>query len=140
MAHRIIAASDFSLMPSRFEPCGLTQMQAQRYGALPIAHATGGLADTIADGTTGFLFSTHSLDGLMGACHRAFDAYQDEAQLEDMRRAAMARCFGWSDAAAEYEALYRRQIGSRPAAIRPKPPKMRRRARPPVAASLEPAA
>jgi starch synthase len=100
MARRIVAASDFTLMPSRFEPCGLTQMQAQRYGALPIAHATGGLADTIADGTTGFLFSTHSSDGLMEACHRAFDAYQD------MRRAAMARCFGWSAAAAEYEALY----------------------------------
>lgn len=140
MARRIVAASDFTLMPSRFEPCGLTQMQAQRYGALPIAHATGGLADTIADGTTGFLFSTHSPDGLMGACHRAFDAYQDEAQLGDMRRAAMARCSGWSDAAAEYEALYRRLIGPRPAAIRPKPPRMRRRARLPVADSLEPAA
>src|ERR1700727_3937648 len=51
-ARRIVAGSDFTLMPSRFEPCGLTQMQAQRYGALPIAHATGGLADTIDDGTT----------------------------------------------------------------------------------------
>ena len=57
MARRIVAASDFCLMPSRFEPCGLTQMQAQRYGSLPIAHATGGLADTIDDGETGFLFS-----------------------------------------------------------------------------------
>ena len=56
MAHRLVAASDFFLMPSRFEPCGLTQMQAQRYGALPVAHATGGLADTIEDGETGFLF------------------------------------------------------------------------------------
>ncbi len=130
MARRIVAASDFTLMPSRFEPCGLTQMQAQRYGALPIAHATGGLADTIADGTTGFLFSTHSPDGLMEACHRAFDTYQDEAQLGDMRRAAMARSFGWSGAAAEYEALYRRLIGPRPAAIRPKPPKMTRSAAP----------
>jgi starch synthase len=78
-APRIVAGSDFTLMPSRFEPCGLTQMQAQRYGALPIAHATGGLADTINDGTTGFSFSTSSPDGLMEACHRAFDAYGDEA-------------------------------------------------------------
>ena len=114
MARRIVAGSDFTLMPSRFEPCGLTQMQAQRYGALPIAHATGGLADTIADGTTGFLFSTLSPDGLMAACHRAFDTFGDAAQLEEMRRAAMARSFGWAAAAAEYEALYRRLLG-RPA-------------------------
>jgi starch synthase len=67
MARRIVAGSDFTLMPSRFEPCGLTQMHAQRYGALPIAHATGGLADTIDDGMTGFLFSTLSSDGLMAA-------------------------------------------------------------------------
>jgi hypothetical protein len=117
MARRIVAASDFTLMPSRFEPCGLVQMQAQRYGALPIAHATGGLADTIDDGTTGFLFSDLTSDGLMSACHRAFDAYEDSAQLADMRRAAMARSFGWAGAAAEYEALYRRLIGPK-AAIR----------------------
>ena len=113
MARRIVAGSDFTLMPSRFEPCGLTQMQAQRYGALPIAHATGGLADTIDDGATGFLFSTPSAHSLMEACHRAFEAYGDEAQLAAMRRAAMARSFGWSGAAAEYDALYRRLIGPR---------------------------
>lgn len=127
MARRIVAGSDFTLMPSRFEPCGLTQMQAQRYGALPIAHATGGLADTIDDGTTGFLFSDLSSDGLMEACHRAFDAFDDEEQLSDMRRAAMARSFGWSGAAAQYEALYRRLTGRppaltrRPRAVKPKP-------------------
>jgi starch synthase len=111
MARRIVAGSDFTLMPSRFEPCGLTQMQAQRYGALPIAHATGELADTITDGTTGFLFSTLTPEGLAAACHRAFDTYQDAAHLQAMRRAAMARCFGWAGAAAEYEALYRRLLG-----------------------------
>jgi starch synthase len=130
MARRIVAGSDFTLMPSRFEPCGLTQMQAQRYGALPIAHATGGLADTIDDGTTGFLFSQLSSDGLMQACHRAFDAYQDEAQLDDMRRAAMARCFGWASAAAEYEALYRRLIGPRAATAQPAPSAEQRLAAP----------
>ncbi len=114
MARRIVAGSDFTLMPSRFEPCGLTQMQAQRYGSLPIAHATGGLADTIDDGTTGFLFSNLSPDGLMSACHRAFDTYADDALLAEMRRTAMARSFGWAGAAAEYEALYRRLIGDRP--------------------------
>jgi starch synthase len=137
MARRIVAASDFTLMPSRFEPCGLTQMQAQRYGALPIAHATGGLADTIDDGTTGFLFSTLSSHGLMEACHRAFDAYDDEGQLAEMRQAAMARCFSWAGAAAEYEALYRRLIGPRVATIRSEPRGMEHPVSPSGAEALE---
>jgi starch synthase len=140
MARRIVAASDFTLMPSRFEPCGLTQMQAQRYGALPIAHATGGLADTIDDGTTGFLFSTLSSDALMAACHRAFDAYDDEAQFTDMRRAAMARCFSWSGAAAEYEALYRRLIGPRATTLPPRRRALPRPALASVSTKLESAA
>ena len=111
MARRIVAGSDFTLMPSRFEPCGLTQMQAQRYGALPIAHATGGLADTIEDGETGFLFQEPSAESLLDACHRAFDAFDDQDRLEDMRQAAMARSFGWAGAAAEYAALYGRLCG-----------------------------
>jgi starch synthase len=140
MARRIVAGSDFTLMPSRYEPCGLTQMQAQRYGALPIAHATGGLADTIDDGTTGFLFSTLSSRGLMDACHRAFDAYEDDAQFSEMRRAAMARCFSWAGAAAEYEALYRRLIGPRIEAIRPTPRVVERPVAVCDAEELEPAA
>jgi starch synthase len=114
MARRIVAGSDFTLMPSRFEPCGLTQMQAQRYGALPIAHATGGLADTIDDGNTGFLFSDLSSDGLKGACARAFGAFADNEQLAAMRRAAMARSFGWAGAAREYESLYCHLCGRPP--------------------------
>jgi starch synthase len=110
MARRILGASDFCLMPSRFEPCGLVQMQAQRYGALPIAHATGGLADTIEDDATGFLFTECSADGLHAACQRALGAYRDPVVLENMRRAAMCRRFSWSTAAQHYEALYRRSI------------------------------
>jgi starch synthase len=111
MARRIIAGSDFTLMPSRFEPCGLTQMQAQRYGALPVAHATGGLVDTIEDGVTGFLFSELSHDGLMNACTRAFDAFDDAKDFAAMRRAAMARRFTWAEPAAAYAALYGRVAG-----------------------------
>src|SRR6476659_9828792 len=62
-ARRIFAGSDFTLMPSRFEPCGLSQMYAQRFGSLPIAHRTGGLADSIQDGVTGFLFRDPSFAG-----------------------------------------------------------------------------
>ena len=111
MARRIVAASDFCLMPSRFEPCGLLQMQAQRYGALPIAHATGGLADTIEDGETGFLFSDFSSQGLHAACRRAFSVYADAGAMGRMRQAAMARRFHWSGAAEQYEKLYRRLTG-----------------------------
>jgi starch synthase len=111
MARRIIAGSDFTLMPSRFEPCGLTQMQAQRYGALPIAHATGGLVDTIEDGVTGFRFSELSHDGLMNACTRAFDAFDDARDFTGMRQAAMARRFTWAEPAAAYAALYGRVAG-----------------------------
>src|SRR3954451_4304818 len=138
MARRIVAASRLTVMPARRAPCGLTQMEAQRYGALPIAHATGGLADTIDDDTTGFLFSTPTPEGLMSACHRAFDAYENEAQLAEMRRAAMARSFGWSGAAAEYEALYCRLLGRAPSFARPVAPVWP--ARPAVDDTLEAAA
>jgi starch synthase len=138
MARRIVAASDFCLMPSRFEPCGLTQMQAQRYGALPIAHRTGGLADTIADGETGFLFADLSGEGLLGACRRAFYAYDDPDVLAEMRQAAMARSFPWSGAAVEYELLYSRLIGQRPAQVVKTP--ARRRTRQAVAVELPVAA
>jgi len=128
MARRIVAASDFCLMPSRFEPCGLTQMQAQRYGTLPIAHRTGGLADTIEDGETGFLFSDLSGEGLFGACRRAFEAFDDPGVLGEMRQAAMARSFHWSGAAAEYEQLYARLIGRRLPQVVPATPRRRIRA------------
>jgi starch synthase len=87
-------------------------MQAQRYGALPIAHATGGLVDTIEDGVTGFLFSELSYDGLMVACARAFDTFDDAEQIGCMRRAAMARRFTWAEPAVEYAQLYGRLTGS----------------------------
>ena len=111
MEHRILGGSDFCLMPSRFEPCGLTQMHAQRYGSLPIAHATGGLSDTIEDGRTGFLFSEFSRDALRDACGRAFDTFAEDDRLDEMRHAAMGRNFSWVNAAVHYRQLYRNLIG-----------------------------
>lgn len=111
MAHRIIAGSDFLLMPSRFEPCGLTQMQAQRMGTLPIAHSTGGLADTISDDVTGFLFKDLTSEGLLAACRRGLAVFRDPNELGHMRQAAMAQCFSWTDAAAAYVQLYSRLTG-----------------------------
>jgi starch synthase len=111
-ARRVFAASDFLLMPSRFEPCGLSQMYAQRFGSLPIAHRTGGLADTIEDGVTGFLFNKFSSDGLASAINRAFDAHASQRDLRRMRRVAMSRRFDWKRSAGHYLTLYRRMTAT----------------------------
>ena len=109
-ARRIFAGSDFTLMPSRFEPCGLSQMYAQRFGSLPIGHQTGGLAETIQDGETGFLFSQPSAESFLGGVRRAFEAFGAKDRLDAMRRSAMARSFSWDLSAACYSALYRKTI------------------------------
>jgi starch synthase len=106
-ARKIFAGSDFTLMPSRFEPCGLSQMYAQKFGSLPIGHRTGGLAETILDGETGFLFARPSADGFLGSLCRAFSTFGMKDRLDEMRRAAMAQAFSWSISAKAYAELYR---------------------------------
>jgi hypothetical protein len=86
--------------------------------------ATGGLADTIEDGKTGFLFSDFSASGLYGACRRAFEAYADQATLGSTREAAMLCRFDWSTAAEQYEALYCRSL-ELPRALRSRPSEQR---------------
>jgi starch synthase len=105
-ARRMYAGSDFLLMPSRFEPCGLAQMYAQRFGSLPIATKTGGLADTIEDDVTGFLFKEPSLGAMLSAVYRAVDAFKSRKKLSAMRRAAMGKSFAWQRSALDYKALY----------------------------------
>ena len=111
-ARRMFAGSDFLLMPSRFEPCGLAQMYAQRFGSLPIVRRTGGLADTVEDGVTGFTFADGAPRGFAGAIRRALDTFGQKRRLNAMRRTAMAREFGWGDAAARYGDLYGRAFGN----------------------------
>lgn len=108
LARCMFAGADFLLMPSRFEPCGLSQMYAQRFGCLPIAHATGGLIDTVDDGVTGFLFAGATADGLHRAVARAFRTWQRPGLMSAMRRAAMLRPAGWDEAGRAYLALYER--------------------------------
>ncbi len=108
LARCMFAGADFLLMPSRFEPCGLSQMYAQRFGCLPIAHATGGLIDTVDDGVTGFLFAEATADGLRRAVARAFRTWRMPGLMAAMRRAAMLRPTGWDEAGREYLALYER--------------------------------
>jgi starch synthase len=109
-ARRIFAGSDFTLMPSRFEPCGLSQMYAQKFGSLPIGHQTGGLAETIMDGETGFLFAQPSTESFLGGIRRAFTTFVATDRLNSMRESAMSRSFSWGVAAACYGALYRKAV------------------------------
>ena len=110
-ARRIFAGSDFLLMPSRFEPCGLSQMYAQRFGSLPIAHNTGGLGDTIEDGATGFLFSGPTAETFAHAIDRAKTVFDRKDALDVMRRRAMTRPFGWAESVRSYMHVYRRALG-----------------------------
>jgi starch synthase len=118
-ARIIFAGSDFLLMPSRFEPCGLSQMYAQRCGSLPVACKVGGLADTIEDGVTGLLFEKPSVPSFCSAIGRAFHVFASRQKLDDMRRAAMMRRWGWQGSATRYESVYLRALqtdGARSAA------------------------
>ncbi|HVN75445.1 MAG TPA: glycogen synthase GlgA [Thermoanaerobaculaceae bacterium] len=110
LAHRIYAASDVFLMPSRYEPCGLGQMIAMRYGTLPVVTRTGGLADTVVDaeepGGTGFIVPELTPAALVATLGRARAVLASPARLAAMRGAGMARDFSWKASAREYVRLY----------------------------------
>ena len=110
--HRLMAGADMIIMPSQYEPCGLTQMRAQRYGSLPVARKVGGLADTIEDGITGFLFDGFTTNEFLHACIRAIDHYQHQDTWQEMQREAMSRDFGWDRSELKYRDLYRRVLAS----------------------------
>lgn len=121
LAQTLYAGGDFFLMPSRFEPCGLGQMIALRYGTLPIVHDTGGLRDTVADVDidsvhgTGFRFEAASSDGLLGAVERALRLYGDPARRASVIRRSMLVNHSWYTSAQVYAHLYRRlQSGAAP--------------------------
>ncbi len=113
-AHRIEAGADFFLMPSRFEPCGLSQLYSLRYGTLPVVRATGGLVDTVVNydestgGGTGFMFQDLTPDALANTIGWALSTWHDRPHhVAAMRRRAMAQDFSWDRAARAYERLYR---------------------------------
>ena len=116
LAHLIYAGSDVVLVPSRFEPCGLTQLYALRYGALPLVRRVGGLVDTVVDATatnlaegvaTGFAFDDDSAPALMSAITRATTLFREREIWRRMVRRAMTRDFSWTVAARQYTAVYR---------------------------------
>ena len=105
-ARTMYEGGDFLLMPSRFEPCGLSQMYAQSQASLPIAYRTGGLADTIDDGGTGFLFAAPSEFALKRAVVRAFRTFWSGRRFDDMRQNALAKRFSWANSAGRYRKVY----------------------------------
>lgn len=114
LEHVLLGGADILLMPSRYEPCGLAQMRAQRYGVLPVAHRVGGLADTIEDGVTGFLFDDYTPAALSAAVARALAQRNNGDGWRKMMRAAMSRDFGWARSARTYREVYRRaSVGRR---------------------------
>jgi len=130
MAHRMVAAADSILVPSRFEPCGLTQMYGLRYGTLPVVRRVGGLADTVVDAdaapadgaggprpTTGFVFDRPTPAALESALVRAVAVFADKPRWQRMMLDAMARDFSWAASAAQYRELYDGLLGRPPSGL-----------------------
>jgi starch synthase len=111
--HRLLGGADFLLMPSLYEPCGLTQMRAQRYGALPVARRVGGLADTIEDEISGFLFDDYTPAAFDVAVRRALALFADRPARVEFARRAMLRDFGWERAVERYQEVYQRALAAR---------------------------
>ncbi len=109
-AHRLIAGADFLLMPSRFEPCGLTQLYALRYGTIPIVRATGGLKDTVRDvsvGGNGFVFTDYTTEAMLFALGRAVQLWREGPQaVAELRHRGMSEDHSWANPAREYLRLY----------------------------------
>ena len=127
-AHRLIAGADALLVPSRFEPCGLTQLYALRYGSVPVVRRVGGLADTVVDASalalsedraTGFTFDAATPLALEVAVQRAVLAYRSPAVWQQLMQRGMAQDFSWNEAASSYVSLYREMLGSTAQALAP---------------------
>jgi starch synthase len=126
LAHRIEAAADMFLMPSRYEPCGLNQMYSLRYGTLPIVFHTGGLADTVVDANSddvgsgasnGFSFREFTADALHATLQRAVATYNDHPGLwGQMVVRGMPQDWSWSQSAQRYQEVYRRVLAARSSA------------------------
>ena len=102
----IYAGADMFLMPSRYEPCGLAQMIAMRYGCVPLVRATGGLKDTVEEGRTGFRFEEATPEALVEALRRALAIYPERAKWRKLQRNGMEQDFSWSRSASQYASLY----------------------------------
>lgn len=116
LAHLIYAGSDFLIMPSRVEPCGLNQMYSMRYGTIPIVRNTGGLKDTVRDldeeGGYGFIFTGYNLEQAAEAIERALRLYGDKPKLNEIRKKIMQLDFSWNASSKEYIRMYKSLLES----------------------------
>lgn len=116
LAPNIYAGADMFLMPSRFEPCGLSQMIALKYGTVPVARKTGGISDTVFDERdgakqpNGFTFDDYTPEALWEALERALAVYQNKAKWRKLQKNGMTADFSWTTAARKYESLYRQAL------------------------------
>ncbi|HAE87758.1 TPA: hypothetical protein DCG86_07020, partial [Candidatus Marinimicrobia bacterium] len=109
LAHKIQAGVDLFLMPSSFEPCGLSQMYSLKYGTPPLAHRTGGLADTIIDSSdlqTGFLFEPYHCPAFLRTLDRAYQAFLNKDEWIHIQKSGMSMDFSWKKAAQNYIKMY----------------------------------
>jgi starch synthase len=118
LASRIYAGGDIYLMPSKSEPCGLSQMNAMRYGTVPVVHATGGLKDTVppadekGEGGLGFTFQSYNGDDFMGALKRALHLYRDNREaFQALQKLDMSQDFSWDKPAQRYMELFHQICG-----------------------------
>ncbi len=118
-SHQLLAGADAVLVPSRFEPCGLVQLQGLRYGCVPVAARTGGLLDTVIDidehpdDATGFLFQAGDAGALADVAARVVGVFGDLARWQGLQRRGMAQDLGWKRAAMRYVEVYERALGAR---------------------------
>ena len=110
MARKIYASSDMFLIPSKYEPCGLTQMIAMKYGTVPIVRATGGLFDTVSDQETGFSFIEFSSNALLNSIMKASELYKNKENWNRIVQKCMSQDFSWTQSAKKYASLYQKVL------------------------------
>jgi len=110
LEHRLMAGADIFLMPSLYEPCGLTQMRAQLYGSPPVVRDVGGLRDTVTDGETGFSFGPYTSDAFQDTAFRALSCFEDSSKWQALMRRGMALDFSWERSVETYLDVYRRAL------------------------------
>lgn len=111
LAHQIYAASDMFLIPSKFEPCGLTQMISMKYGAIPIVSAVGGLKDTVIPNVNGYVFEEFTGTALLETMKQAVHEYHENKIWDKLVHKALQADFSWNVSAKQYYLLYQKLVG-----------------------------